>query len=97
VRGSEGIWNDEKRKAMMWFFVRPRKDRQVVQGFLMSPRKVIVGLGYPCLRGVGEGRESEVETKLAYLRETWNYFFVRMDESFELQIDAAAITAGKHP
>lgn len=43
------------------------------------------------------GEIPEVETKLAYLRETWNYFFVMMHESFGLQIDAAAITAGKHP
>jgi len=43
------------------------------------------------------GEIVEIETKLAYLRETWNYFFIMMHESFGLQIDAAAIADGKHP
>jgi hypothetical protein len=45
------------------------------------------------------GREiAEIETRLAYLRDTWNYFFVMMHVSFGLQIDSAAISdTGKRP
>ena len=38
------------------------------------------------------GEISAIETKLAYLRDTWNYFFVMMHESFGLRIDPTAIS-----
>jgi hypothetical protein len=39
---------------------------------------------------------ADIDGKLAFLRNTWMYFFVMMHKSFGLRIDPAAVTSAKH-
>ena len=75
----------------------PRNEYQFDAATLRQIDKLRQDIVHGDLLG-GEIPSSRDEARLpAYLRDTWNYFFVMMHERFGLQIDATAITAGRHP